>query len=299
MKYTRLGSSELVVSEIAFGGMSLQKDTATKLLQKAFDEGITLFDTADIYDQGENERLMGEALKDHRKEIVLATKVGNQERADGKGWDWNPTKDYILASVEKSLKRLQTDYLDLYQLHGGTMDDPMDETIEAFELLKEQGKIRAYGISSIRPNVIEQYVNRSNIASVMMQYSLLDRRPEETCLELLHQHGISVLARGSVAKGMLAGKPADTYLNYTAEEVRAAAEAVQALSTNERNSAATSIRYALYPPAVVSAVVGVRTAEQLLDALRAGDASLSAEEYAALGAVLAANNYQEHRISAS
>ncbi len=297
MKYTRLGSSDLIVSEIAFGGMSLEKDTATALIQEAFEKGITFFDTADIYNKGENERMMGEALRSHRKGIILATKVGNQEKASGQGWDWNPSKAYILESVEKSLKRLQTDYIDLYQLHGGTMDDPMDETIEAFELLKEQGKIRAYGISSIRPNVIQQYVNRSNIASVMMQYSLLDRRPEEHCLDLLAEHNISVLARGSVARGLLAGKTAEPYLNYNEQEVQQAAGAVASLSSSERNRAATAIRYALFPKAVASAVVGIRTAEQLADALEAGEASLSPEEFTELGRVLSAANYQEHRMN--
>jgi aryl-alcohol dehydrogenase-like predicted oxidoreductase len=89
------------------------------------------------------------------KKVIIATKVGNQWRADGSGWDWNPNKDYIISAVEQSLKRLQTDYIDLYQLHGGTMEDPIDETIEAFEQLQKQGKIRYYGISSIRPTVIE------------------------------------------------------------------------------------------------------------------------------------------------
>ncbi|MDQ1089152.1 aldo/keto reductase [Siphonobacter sp. SORGH_AS_1065] len=297
MNYTRLGSSDLVVSEIAFGGMSLEKETATQLLQQAFDKGITFFDTADIYNKGENERMMGEALRSHRKDIILATKVGNQERADGKGWDWNPTKAYILESVEKSLTRLQTDYIDLYQLHGGTIEDPIDETIEAFELLKDQGKIRAYGISSIRPNVINEYVKRSNIASVMMQYSLLDRRPEENVLDLLAEHDISVLARGSVAKGLLAGKTPEPYLNYNESEVQQAAEAIKALSTAERNEAATAIRYALFPRAVAAAVVGIRTLKQLEDALKAGETTLSPEEFSELGNVLSAANYKEHRIN--
>ena len=80
---------------------------------------------------------------------------------------------------------MQTDHIDLYQLHGGTIQDNIDETIEAFELLKQQGKIRYYGISSIRPNVIKEYIKRSSIVSVMTQYSLLDRRPEEETLELV------------------------------------------------------------------------------------------------------------------
>ena len=98
---------------------------------------------------------------------------------------------------------MQTDYLDLYQLHGGTLDDDIDGIIETFEDLKAQGLIRAYGISSIRPNVIREWVKKSNMASVMMQYSLLDRRPEETVLDLLGQNGVGVIVRGPVAKGIL------------------------------------------------------------------------------------------------
>ncbi len=190
-----------------------------RLLHRAIDMGVNYFDTADLYNSGENEILVGKALRSKRQGIFLATKVGNQMRPDGSGWDWNPSKKYILEAVEDSLRRLQTDYIDLYQLHGGTIEDPIDETIEAFEILKEQGKIRAYGISSIRPNVIRQYVKRSNIVSVMMQYSLLDRRPEENCLPLLQEHQIGVMVRGAVAKGLLAGKPSKSYLGYQQEDV--------------------------------------------------------------------------------
>ncbi len=82
--------------------------------------------------------MIGKLLKPVRSKIVLATKVGNQWKNDGSGWDWNPTKDYILKAVDESLRRLQTDYIDLYQLHGGTIEDPIDETIEAFEQLIRQ-----------------------------------------------------------------------------------------------------------------------------------------------------------------
>ena len=135
----------------------------SRLLNEAFDKGINFFDTADLYQKGFNETTVGKALKEKRKEVIIATKVGNQWREDGSGWDWNPNKAYIFSAVEKSLQRLQSDYIDLYQLHGGTIDDPIDETIEAFELLKQQGKIRYYGISSIRPNVIREWIKRSNI----------------------------------------------------------------------------------------------------------------------------------------
>lgn len=102
-----------------------QNENAERI-QQAFDNGINFFDTADLYDRGWNEESVGKAVKDFRKEIMLATKVGNQWKAGGAGWVWNPTKEYILQAVEDSLRRLQTDYIELYQLHGGTIDDPID-----------------------------------------------------------------------------------------------------------------------------------------------------------------------------
>ncbi len=293
-----LGNSGLRVSEIGFGCMALGNDPATnaRLLHAAVDGGVTLFDTADLYQQGRNEETLGRAFRDRRDRVVIATKVGNQLRPDGSGWDWNPTKTYILDAVEKSLRRLQTDYIDLYQLHGGTLDDPIDETLDAFEILKKSGKIRAYGISSIRPAVIRAWVARANLASVMMQYGLLDRRPEETCLDLLREKGIGVLARGSLAKGLLAGKPAASFLDYEASAVEKAAGAVQAVSGPERSPAATAIRFALHSPAVVSAVVGIRTPEHLQAALDAGTApALNPAEWQRLSGVLPANRYAEHR----
>ncbi len=110
------------------------------------------------------------------------------------------------------------------------------KTIEAFKLLQQQGKIRYYGISSIRPNVIREYVQRANMVSVMMQYSLLDRRPEESCLDLLKEHQISVLSRGSLAKGLLAGKTPAPYLNYSEEEVKAAAKAIASVADQNRQA---------------------------------------------------------------
>ncbi|WP_234735740.1 aldo/keto reductase [Tellurirhabdus bombi] len=298
MKLVPLGKSDLLVSEISFGCMSLGDDLTenTRLLHQALDKGINFFDTADLYQDGQNEISVGKAFQDRRDRVFIATKVGNQRRADGLGWDWNPRKAYIIKAVEESLKRLQTNYIDLYQLHGGTIDDPIDETIEAFELLKEVGKIRHYGISSIRPNVIREYISRSNIVSVMMQYSLLDRRPQEEYLDLLHQHQISVLARGTLAKGLLAGKETDLYMNYGLEEVDKAAEAIHAQSTPDRSPVATAIRYVLAHPAVASAVVGIRTEEQLREAFQAGNApELTTDEWQALASSIPANHYEDHR----
>ncbi|MES2732879.1 MAG: aldo/keto reductase [Bacteroidota bacterium] len=300
MKYNPLGHSDLLVSEVSFGCMSLGEDQTQNdtMLQQAFNQGITLFDTADLYQQGQNEISVGKAFKGMRHQVIIATKVGNQWRADGSGWDWNPRMAYIIQAVEESLKRLQTGYIDLYQLHGGTLDDPIDEIIETFELLKLQGKIRHYGISSIRPNVIREYVNRSNITSVMMQYSLLDRRPEESCLDLLHQHQIGVLARGSLAKGLLVNKPAAAYGNYSPEEVAQAAKAIRLLANQMQTTTGVAIQFALRHPAVTSAVVGIRTLEQLAACIQASQdmvMPLTEEEIRSLAAALPIKFYEEHR----
>lgn len=298
MFYRPLGKSALKVSRIAFGCMSLGEDTKENIavLHKAIDSGINFFDTADLYQHGMNEQMVGTALREKRNNVIIATKAGNQWRADGSGWDWNPRKEYILAAAEQSLRRLQTDHIDLYQLHGGTLNDPIDETIDAFETLVQQGKIRYYGISSIRPNMIREYVKRSNIVSVMMQYSLLDRRPEEECLDLLATHDIGVLARGTLAKGLLAGKPASEYLDYSSSEVQSMADAVKKLSGTKRTASQTAIQFVLNHPAVTAAVTGIRTMEQLADICDAANAPLlSGEEMAGLGKIIDRNRYKEHR----
>jgi aryl-alcohol dehydrogenase-like predicted oxidoreductase len=298
MDYQQLGQSMLRISEIGFGCMSLGDDQPNNdyLLHRALDAGINFLDTADLYQKGWNEESVGKALAGRRGQVVLATKVGNQWRADGSGWDWNPRPEYILRAVEQSLQRLQTDYIDLYQLHGGTIDDPIDEIIGAFELLQQQGKIRYYGISSIRPNVIREYVRRSNIVSVMMQYSLLDRRPEESCLSLLHGNRIGVLARGSIAGGLLVNKPAKEYLGYTPALVQAAARAIQSFSGSPRSAAQTAIRWVLQHPAITAAVAGIRMPEQLDEVVATGNTpALTTKETEVLAGSIPVNYYKEHR----
>jgi aryl-alcohol dehydrogenase-like predicted oxidoreductase len=298
MEYKQLGKSQLKISKIGFGCMSLKSGAADnkQTIHRALELGINYFDTADLYDKGENEKLIGDALKEKRKEVIIATKVGNQWRPDGSGWDWNPDKKYILSCVEKSLVRLGTDYIDLYQLHGGTILDNIDETIEAFELLVSQGKIRYYGISSIRPNVIREYIKRSNIISVMMQYSLLDRRPEETCLSILQEKNIGVLTRGSVAQGLLVNKTSTSYLNYTDKEVKIAVHAINHLSGDRRSAAQTALQYVLHHPAVTSAIVGMRNILQLEEAVHAiTTPMLTEEEIQRLKQILPANYYEQHR----
>ncbi|WP_337100215.1 aldo/keto reductase [Paenibacillus sp. YIM B09110] len=302
MRKNQLGSSDLLVSEIGLGCMSLgtDKQAAMRLVEQALELGVNFFDTADLYDDGLNESIVGEAIRSRRQDVVLATKVGNRRVPGQEGWVWDPSKAYIKDSVKGSLQRLQTDYIDLYQLHGGTLDDPIDETIEAFEELKQEGLIRYYGISSIRPNVIREYAKRSNMVSVMSQYSILDRRPEEEVLPLLAEKGISLIARGPVAKGILTGngraKADKGYLDYGKDEAIHVREQLLELDLQERSLSQSAIRYALSPPAVAIAIPGASSFEQLRLNVEAGNAApLSDLELEAIRRISRANRYEQHR----
>jgi len=298
MNYNTLTRSGLKISEVSFGCMSLKANATNNdaIIGEAINGGITLFDTADLYEKGENERLLGKALKGRRNEVLVSTKVGNRWKEDGSGWDWTPRKDYILKAIDNSLKRLQTDHIDLYLLHGGTIEDPIDEVIEAFERLKDTGKIRAYGVSSIRPNVIREYVKKSAIAAVMTQYSFLDRRPEEATLQLLKDNEVGVLARGTVASGLLVNKPPKSYLDLDENTVGAIIKEFKKNLPNGMTALTTAIRYAADNPAITTAVVGIRTQEQLTDALIATNANpLLSNQWTELQLLWPGNKYNEHR----
>lgn len=300
MKQNQLGKSELFVSEIGLGCMSFQSEqqqTGTRVIEEAIDRGINFFDTADLYEYGLNEQLVGSALKGKRQDIILATKVGNRWNEDKQGWHWDPSKSYIKTAVKESLQRLQTDYLDLYQLHGGTIEDPIDETIEAFEELQKEGLIRYYGISSIRPNVIREYTKKSNIVSVMMQYSIFDRRPEEEMLNFLHENEISVIARGPVARGLLTDKwqkkvVENGYLDYSKAEVETLIEKIETLPVPLLS---TALSYVLTPKAVATAIPGARTVEQLEEIVNAYEETLSNEQREQIKAWAKASVYEAHR----
>ncbi|MFC4102415.1 aldo/keto reductase [Paenibacillus xanthanilyticus] len=301
MRRNQLGQSDLYVSEIGLGCMSLGTDErkALSIVDEALAGGINFLDTADLYDNGHNEELVGKAIRHRRAEVIVATKVGNRRIPGQEGWVWDPSKAYIRAAVKESLRRLGTDYIDLYQLHGGTLDDPMDDTIEAFEELKREGLIRSYGISSIRPNVIREYVRRSTIVSVMNPYSLLDRRAEEEVLPLLAEHHIGVIARGPLAGGVLSAqgehKAARDDLDYAKEELPALRRQLLELAGPNRSLEQLAIRYALSEPCVRVVIPGASSLEQLRSNLTAADVSLSADEVKTLRAITKQNLYTAHR----
>ncbi len=303
MKKNRLGQSDLYVSALGLGCMSLGTDekTAFPILEAAVEAGVNYFDTADLYDFGQNEQILGKYFKQNREDIIIASKAGNRWKENKESWTWDASKAYIKEAAKQSLKRLNTDYIDLYQLHGGTLDDPIDETIEAFEELKAEGYIRYYGVSSIRPNVIREYVKRSNIVSVMMQYSILDRRPEEEALPLLQDNGISVVTRGPVAKGLLSDNflnklTAKGYLDYSEEELRSTLESLKARFEGKRSLLEAAVQYNLSSPAVVSVIAGASSAEQLKENAKAVNSSaLNQDELQIIQAVSKAAFYKDHR----
>ncbi len=302
LRKNRIGQSSLFVSEIGLGCMSLGTDEkkAVDIVKKAIDIGINYLDTADLYDFGLNEAIVGNAIRENRDNVILATKVGNRFEEGKSGWDWDPSKSYIKSAVKKSLHRMQTDYIDLYQLHGGTLEDNLEETIEAFDELVDEGVIRYYGISSIRPNVIKEYVQKSNIVSVMMQYSILDRRPEEQILDLLYDHHISVIARGPLAKGLLTDKFTEkingsTYLDYTTDDLTTF---LPKLKNHFENKSLNnvSLRYSLHHPAVAAVIPGASSMNQLLENVEQVLAGpLTDEEYLWIQSNSKENVYSSHR----
>ncbi|SES82014.1 Predicted oxidoreductase [Oceanobacillus limi] len=305
MKKNQLGTSGIQISELTLGCMSLgtNKEEAANIIDHALDYGINHLDTADLYDFGLNEEIVGNAIKGKRKDIILTTKVGNHFSKDKKDWYWDPSKEHIMNGLKDSLRRLQTDYIDFYMLHGGTIDDPVDESIEAFEQLKKEGYIRAYGISSIRPNVIREYVKRSNIDGIMMQYNLFDRRPEAEILNLLQENQISLLARGPLAKGMLSNraleqidkKAKEGFLDYSQEEltdiIRDASNNLEQVPTLN----ALALKFVLQHPAVATAVFGASSVEQVRENVELGsDEKLNENLYNWLKQLTKEMNYQQH-----
>ncbi|NWK83513.1 aldo/keto reductase [Staphylococcus sp. GSSP0090] len=262
--------SGIELSELGLGCMSLGTDMkqAEPIIERALEHGITYFDTADIYDKGVNEDIVGKTLKKYqdRNDIVIGTKVGNHLADDGSTF-WDPSKAYIKEAVKGSLKRLGLEHLDLYQLHGGTIDDPLDETIAAFDELKQEGIIRAYGISSIRPNVIDYYLKHSEIETLMSQFNLIDNRPE-ALLDDVHAKKVKVLARGPVFKGLLTSnsnqaldhKFSDGIFDYTYSEL---GETIASIKEIENNLSSLTFNYLTSHDALGSIIVGASNVSQL------------------------------------
>lgn len=296
MNYRTLGKSTINISEISLGCMSLPPiaEEAKQIIDLAIDAGITYFDTADLYDRGENEKVVGEALKAHRSNIILATKVGNRWEDGKDGWGWDTSASYINNAVRQSLRRLQTDYIDVYQLHGGTLDDHWDEIIDTFEGLKKEGLIREYGISSIRPNVFVPFLQNSAAVSNMMQFNILDERAAEF-FEAIEQSGASVVTRGSVAKGLLTNEWRQRLKSFMSYDEAQAKTLLEKIETLYGDVHAAALAFNLQHRAVSSTVIGARTKQQLQQNLAAYEKAQAIDNIHQLASYTRQDRYTDHR----
>ena len=221
MKFRTLGDSGLVVSEIGLGtdNFGYRDDIdVTGVVNTALDAGITLFDTADVYGEGRAETVLGKALGPRRKEAVIATKWGVPfglpfGHAEGPTPHRRASRDYIMRAVERSLRHLNTDYIDLYQLHFPDRFTPAEETLHTLNDLIRQGKVRYLGVSNLPPwQVVEMQLTArllglNGLVSTQDEYSLLKRRTVEgELLSVLQRYRLGLLPYYPLASGMLTGK---------------------------------------------------------------------------------------------
>jgi aryl-alcohol dehydrogenase-like predicted oxidoreductase len=211
MKYRKLGDSDLEVSEISLGswltyGVGVEADAARACLEEAFNQGINFIDTANVYGRGAAETFLGEALKDRpRDSYVLATKVYFPMSASDRGL----SREQIEKQLDASLKRLNTDYVDLYQCHRYDWDTPLEETMEALTRAVDSGKVRYIGFSEWPAERIQASLDLKGVAkfvSSQPQYSLLWREPEDEVIPLCSANGISQIVWSPLGQGVLSGK---------------------------------------------------------------------------------------------
>jgi aryl-alcohol dehydrogenase-like predicted oxidoreductase len=310
MKQRNLGTSGLLVSTIGLGcnnfGGRLDLEGTRAVIHAAFDHGITLFDTADVYgNQGGSEELMGQVLGDRRKDIVLASKFGlpmDGENGRLKGG----SRRYIMSAVEASLKRLKTDYLDLYQYHKPDPLTPTEETLRALDDLVKQGKVRYIGCSNLPGwQVVEaqwtsKHLGLESFVSCQDEYSLLVRKAEQDVAPVAARYGMGLLPYFPLASGMLTGKykrgaptPAGTRMAGTDRYARyltdSSFDVVEKLESYAKARGHTLVELAfswlLAKSPVSSVIAGATKPEQIAQNVKAGDWALSAGEIQEIEAI--------------
>jgi aryl-alcohol dehydrogenase-like predicted oxidoreductase len=306
MDYVKLGSTGLEVSRICLGCMSFGEpqrgahpwsigpDKARPVIRKAFDAGINFLDTANVYSDGSSEEIVGQALADftHRDEVVLATKVNGRMRpgANGAGL----SRKAIMSEIDNSLRRLQTDYVDLYQIHRFDHTTPVEETIEALSDVVKAGKALYIGASSMYAWEFSKMLYVADrhgwprFVSMQDHYNLLYREEEREMLPLCQDQGIAVIPWSPLARGRLA-RPWDeeTERSRTDEfgkrlyrdDDREIVDAVaQVASKRGVSMAQVALAWLFSRPVISAPIVGVTKPEQLDDALSAVTLALSPEE---------------------
>ncbi len=306
MKHRKLGNTGLIVSEVALGTMqfggkmnvgNLGQEATTKMVKLALDRGINFIDTADVYSLGESETLLGNALKGIRDEIVLATKVrlpmsDNFNRSGA-------TRVNIMRGIESSLKRLQTDHVDLYQVHGWDSNTPLEETLRTLDDLVRHGKVRYIGLSNLMSwqaataIMLQERMGLERYVTAQMYYSLVGRGLEHEFQSFAQYHNIGILVWSPLAGGFLSGKytranpapsgtrfaeagqfvPFDKDLGY-----RVVDALKQVAGRHGVSCARVALAWVLGRPAISSVIIAARKPEHLEDNIKAVDLTLSAED---------------------
>lgn len=303
MEHRELGSSGITVSVVGLGcnnfGAKLDLESSRAVIHAALDAGITLFDTADSYgNRGGSETILGQVLGPRRKEMVLATKFGRQ--MDDEGKMKGASRSYVTEAVHASLRRLQTDWIDLYQLHYPDPDTPIEETLRAIEDLITAGKVRCFGVSNMATDEVQQACNTAahlqfhGLVTSQNEYSLLRRGIEETLIPTLQSNRLGLLPYFPLANGLLSGKyhagvkPApDTRLGlapyyvqpYLNDEDMQLAERLRSFAEAKGHSLLElAVSWLAAQPVVSSVIAGATTAEQIRANSRAAEWKLSADE---------------------
>lgn len=311
MEYRKFGGTDLTVSEIGFGAWGIggdewggrDDDEAIAALKRAFDLGITFYDTAYVYGDGHSEDLIGQVFSGHRDEIVIATKV------PPKPFNWPPLPsesaadafpaDWIVSCTERSLKLLKTDRVDIQQIHCWS-ERWLEETewLETLSRLRDQGKIRHFGVSVCdwEPYDSVSLVESDEIRSIQVIYNIFEQRPEEKLLPAAEEHGVGIIVRVPFEEGLLTGaitaetqfEENDWRANWLPVERRKEAdrrvEALrQFLDDDTRDLAALALKFCLHHSAVSSVIPGMRRVKHVEANCKASDGKpLSAENIAEL-----------------
>jgi aryl-alcohol dehydrogenase-like predicted oxidoreductase len=309
VEFRSLGGTGLKVSVLSFGTMSFAGNDrqsvigttdvaeARRLVDRCVEAGVNFFDTADVYSRGESERVLGEALKGRRDRVVVATKV-NSRMGDGPN-DRGQSRSHIISGCEASLKRLGTDWIDLYQVHSWDGQTPLEETLSALDYLVQSGKVRYIGCSNysgwhlMKARSVADRLRLQGYATQQINYSLLVRDVEYELVPIAIAEGIGILVWSPLAGGFLSGKfrrgqPAPEGTRFAAQgdqgrfDMERAYDVVEAVSEIAESRGVSSAQVALNwlttRAGVSSIILGARTEEQLADNLNAATWSLSDEE---------------------
>jgi aryl-alcohol dehydrogenase-like predicted oxidoreductase len=307
IEYRDLGSTGVKVSPLCLGAMmfgawgNTDHDDCVRIIQRALDAGINFIDTADVYSRGESERIVGKALAGAKRDsVVLATKVHGKMHDDDPNQFGN-TRRWIVQEVESSLRRLGTDWIDLYQIHRPEIDTDIDETLGALTDLVRAGKVRYIGSSTFPPSQIveAQWVaerrNRERFVTEQPPYSILVRGVENEVLPTCQRYGMGVIPWSPLAGGWLTGryrKGQELPTSHRAQRIpqrydmslpgnQAKLEAADALAQLADEAGLSlidmALAFVLEHPAVTAAIIGPRTMEQLESQLGAGEVELSSD----------------------